>query len=229
VVSVIFLLFTSFLWATHFGSDPINHPPKVTLSLAGNIVSVAPGQQVIFTVSVSDPEDGSSDYQEIPIHEVFIKIKYVKHLFNNDIKNYNYNFSPGFINIKEARCFDCHQWKTDLVGPSFDKIKTANQQKAANKLVNSILQGSVGNWGNEMMPAQEIPETKAREIIDWLLGEDSNSIVEISRGLEGLFLADPAIQQGHYLLVASYRDRGVGEEMSDRKTGYHSIALTIVN
>ncbi len=229
MVSIIFLTLTTLLFTAPTGSDPINQSPVVKLILAENVDTVAPGQQISFTVSVMDPEDGSSDYQEIPTNEVFVEIRHFKYNTIKEISKYEYNPSSGLSNIKAVGCFDCHQWKNDLVGPSFSKIKQSSQQKAINGLIGSLLQGSAGNWGNEMMPAQDIPETKAREIITWLVGEKSNNLVEISRGFDGLFTAETSIQEGHYLLTASYRDHGVGAERSDRKTGYHSVSLTITN
>jgi cytochrome c551/c552 len=225
---VIFFLFA--LWTACLELKPANNqPPSVNLTLAGKVKSVKPGQQVPFLVSVTDPEDGSSDYQEIAIDEVFVEIRYIDQLINNGIGNKMYDPDLGIIYIKEQRCFDCHQWKTDLVGPAFGKIKQAYDPSETQELINAILNGSVGRWGNEMMPAQDIPLPQAQQIVSWLLGKDPDNMVEIIRGLDGLFVADFQFNHGYYLLTASYRDHGVGEEMSHRKTGYHHVVLEITD
>ena len=214
-------LYTAF--GTQFDSHS-NQPPEVTLILSEDIRTVTPGQQLTYSVAVSDHEDGSSKYLEIPGNQVYVE---VRHFIDKSAVDRPNGENIALMTIKEANCFDCHQWKADLVGPAMNKIIAAYRPNTSGQLVSSLIQGSVGKWGEEMMPAQGVSSDQAQEIVTWLLGSQPKSIVNIFRGLDGLFVANSNIEKGYYLLTASYRDKGTGAEMSNRLTGYYSILLTI--
>jgi cytochrome c551/c552 len=203
-----------------------NLPPKVTMNLSGVNRSIKPGQQVVYSIEVSDAEDGSTRYQEISPTEVFVEVRY----YQSQPDTLHYGFPedmPGLIYLKEAACFNCHQWKTQLVGPAFVDIISKYHSNHPEQLVFSILQGSIGKWGDEMMPSQPLSEHQAQDIVSWLMNANKNHSYAIQQGTEGFFTTDQNLKQGYYLVTASYRDHGTGESKVNRLTGYHRMVLTV--
>ncbi|MBT5483297.1 MAG: PQQ-dependent sugar dehydrogenase [Gammaproteobacteria bacterium] len=70
-------------------------------------------------------------------------------------------------------CMLCHRVDESLIGPSFQEIaaKYSTSQSNINLLVNSILEGGEGNWGDLPMSAHpNISATTARQMVDQILG-----------------------------------------------------------
>jgi cytochrome c len=56
-----------------------------------------------------------------------------------------------------------------VVGPGFKEV-TAKHAGKTDYLINKILQGSAGVWGNIAMPAQNLKPADAQAIAEWLAG-----------------------------------------------------------
>lgn len=70
-------------------------------------------------------------------------------------------------------CMSCHAQAQKLVGPSFDAIKAkyAGNPKAVDALVAVVQKGGSGVWGPVPMPGNpQIPESEARTLVMWILG-----------------------------------------------------------
>ena len=80
---------------------------------------------------------------------------------------------PPNVNVKElvgARgCPYCHDMRRKLLGPSFYEISERYSEKDKEKLVESILRGSKGKWGNYEMPPQKVSRQEAEWIAEWIL------------------------------------------------------------
>ncbi len=70
-------------------------------------------------------------------------------------KKNNQKDSPGLSVIKISNCMNCHAFKSKLIGPSFYEITQRYKpvRKTEDTLVNHILNGSKGRWGNVQMPS----------------------------------------------------------------------------
>lgn len=69
-------------------------------------------------------------------------------------------------------CMGCHAPDRKLVGPSFRDIaaRYAGQADAAPRLVERILRGSRGQWGQVPMPASpKVSADEARQLAGWIL------------------------------------------------------------
>ena len=53
-----------------------NSPPKVTISVQGKGNTFQWNSVVPYTIGVSDAEDGTTEYNDIPSHEVLLVAKY---------------------------------------------------------------------------------------------------------------------------------------------------------
>jgi cytochrome c len=73
---------------------------------------------------------------------------------------------------QESGCLACHSVKTKVLGPSYiDVAKKYKSDKSANKkLVNKIINGGTGNWGNIPMPPHpKLKKQDVQEIVNWIL------------------------------------------------------------
>ena len=81
----------------------------------------------------------------------------------------------SFANEALARkndCLGCHAVAVKLVGPAFKDVaaKYAEQSDAAERLVESVRNGSVGKWGDLPMPAHpKLSAADAKKLVEWVL------------------------------------------------------------
>lgn len=75
---------------------------------------------------------------------------------------------------RQKNCMACHSVNNKLVGPAFKDIgkRYEGQGGAEDKLVQTILKGSSGNWGAVPMPANgQVNEAEARALVKWILSQ----------------------------------------------------------
>ena len=83
--------------------------------------------------------------------------------------------SNSFANEALARkndCLGCHAVAVKLVGPAFKDVaaKYADQSDAAERLAESVRNGSVGKWGDLPMPAHpKLSAADAKKLAEWVL------------------------------------------------------------
>ena len=74
--------------------------------------------------------------------------------------------------VEASDCMRCHGWERNYVGPSFASIAQRYQARsdAETYLAGRIRGGSVGEWGNVIMPRHpQISEQQALQMARWLL------------------------------------------------------------
>ncbi|MGC9162923.1 MAG: c-type cytochrome [Thiomonas sp.] len=73
---------------------------------------------------------------------------------------------------KEKNCLACHAVDAKIVGPAYKAVaaKYAGKPGAEQMLVNAVLHGHVGTWGQVPMPANtNVTPAQAKELVDWIL------------------------------------------------------------
>jgi cytochrome c len=90
------------------------------------------------------------------------------------------------------------------VGPAYNAVAARYERtdETTSMLVNKILKGGKGNWGERAMPAQAVSEQEAGYIVDYILSLDERSSVPLT----GVIRPDNA--GGQYQLTATYTDQG---------------------
>jgi cytochrome c len=181
---------------------------------------------------VSDPEDGESKYDEIPSDDVLLQLIYIKGTVRNcDCYEDVIPEEPvGLSLMRNSDCFTCHQFKTKLIGPSFQEIaaRYASKTSARALLASRIKEGSMGVWGDIMMPGHpEISKEAANNIVDWVLQKGDKPGLNYLIGKEGsLRLEIPTGSgRGYFLLHAMYTDRGVPDKPEEKLTGSDIIVV----
>ena len=91
---------------------------------------------------------------------------------------YIFWFYPAFAGVPDKPyaetlaqkkfCLACHNVNVKMVGPAYKDV--AAKGESVDVLVNSILNGSSGKWGQIPMPAQAVTEEEARILAEWILG-----------------------------------------------------------
>jgi cytochrome c len=68
-------------------------------------------------------------------------------------------------------CFACHGIKEKKVGPAYVEVarRYAGEEGALERLVESILKGSMGRWGSIPMAPQPVSREEARILAEWIL------------------------------------------------------------
>ena len=64
-------------------------------------------------------------------------------------------------------CLACHNVNVKMVGPAYKDVAAKGDR--VDVLVNSILKGSGGKWGQIPMPPQPVTEEEARILAEWIL------------------------------------------------------------
>jgi len=83
--------------------------------------------------------------------------------------------SPAMANMELAQkksCLACHGVEQRMIGPSYKEVaaKYKGQKGADAKLVEKVLKGGKGAWGEIPMPANpQVSEAEAKELVHWIL------------------------------------------------------------
>lgn len=209
-----------------------NHPPEVRFLAPKNGQTYAVQSRVPYSLRISDPEDGESQYEEIPRNQVLLKVQHV----SGDALPPDGNGSPGkdppgLLGILGSNCLNCHAFKGRLIGPSFLDITRKYKAGASDMalMASRIKNGSSGVWGPVVMPGH--PELTAREIeemLRWIMEEAALDKTDYYTGTEGTILLNPPPgggKEGALLLTAGYTDQGV--DGAQRLKGESSIRIEI--
>lgn len=219
--------------ATAQVGDGKNHVPVVNIDRPTAMETVKRNALVPYTIQVVDQEDGNSAYEEIAEREVLLLAKYLEDssLLDAYLAKIDRDLSP-LLAMSQSTCLNCHRATTRLIGPSFDLIaeKYPSDDKAKAELVDKVIKGSSGNWGEEKMPPHpDIDRDEAGLIIDWILTQKDQPI-QFFIGLEGAIRIQKKTNdsnQGVYVLTAAYQDHGSTAYPEKRNVGLHSIVLRI--
>jgi cytochrome c len=75
---------------------------------------------------------------------------------------------------KSKNCLACHAVDHKVVGPAYKDVaaRYAGQKGSEDKLVQRVLKGSVGDWGQVAMPPNpQVSEAEARTLVKWILSQ----------------------------------------------------------
>jgi cytochrome c len=227
------------IWNTGSVYNTQNQAPVVKIVFPADGSEHREGTMIRYQIAVTDREDGASEFGEIQPQMVLLEATMLAG--TQQANQYQANLleserdPPGLGLIKSSGCFNCHNDKTSLVGPSWQQLAQRYTPDPATlqTLANHVIHGSKGNWGEEPMPAN--PDLSTRELavmIAYILNQGARVQSCVYAGLEGsVQLTDPMLNNddhGVYVLTASYTDSGIDGDSSTRKRGQHSIMVKVV-
>ena len=213
-----------------------NIPPVVKIIKPTDGLQVKWNMLVPYEIEVADQEDGTSEYDEINASEVILQVKYTTDTARviEHIDRQSQQMPTGLKWISRSNCFSCHRPYSTLIGPSFADVanKYADEAGATVYLLDKIIGGSKGLWGDvEMPPNPELEEEKVKDMVQWILDECDEDDVQYYVGLSGAFRtreSQPAGSEGYYVLSAFYQDYGTEEELYDEVMGEAVVILRVV-
>lgn len=213
---------------------PENSLPSVRIISPVNNSKVQWNTIIPYSISVSDKEDGNSEYDEIANNEVILFVNYFSD--SSNVKKYlrdqsRTNQEP-LLWMSRSTCFNCHTSKNKLIGPSFESIarRYSGDPASVEGLAKKIIAGSSGTWSDVKMPPHpDLQIDQAKTLVSWILKNNSNPDQTFYVGKEGSIgtREKPGKEPGKavYILTANYTDHGQKNDGQRSKTGIHSIVL----
>lgn len=79
--------------------------------------------------------------------------------------------ADGQALARKHACTSCHQLEKKVVGPAYKEIAGRYGEDDKAMLVDKVLQGGAGNWGQIPMPPHQgrVPQEEVATIVDWIL------------------------------------------------------------
>ena len=217
-----------------------NSSPKITITSPLNNGLFSWNATIRYSIKIIDNEDGSSEYDEINAKEVLLEVCYLKDA--SKVKTYlagkanMVKENKGLTILRNSDCFTCHASKNKLIGPSFELIAKRYQvnKNSLERLTKKVMNGSTGIWGKVAMPAHPaMKNDEIREMISWILTNNSNPNISYYPGIEGAFRTKEktAKEKGKEILVitASYTDHGEKGSAQNKKYGQYTVLLNAAN
>lgn len=215
-----------------------NSPPTVTISVQTEGNTFQWNTIVPYTIIVSDAEDGATEYNEIPSHEVVLVGRYLPDstVITENFMSELMLHHDAVLAMSKALCFNCHAAKANLIGPSFEQVAVRYKtvDGAIDRLTKKIIDGSTGTWSDlKMPPHPDLEIQDVTEMVTWILKNNSDPDLFYLVGTKGalrtkLKPTNPS-PAGVYLLTASYMDHGAKKSNdalgAPGKRGQHMLVL----
>ena len=214
--------------------QPENHPPIVKIIAPKDNSLFDWNSQVNYAISISDKEDGESKYEEINPKEVLLEVKYAGDVSKiaAELNKTGESNSPGLAAIRTSNCFNCHNFDSKSIGPSFNEISKRYPATSANigLMVKRTREGSTGVWGKVSMPThRELTKEETQNMVEWILKNTTTPNINYYIGTDGSFrLKQPvgSTQKAAYILIASYTDHGLKEGSKQRLKGQDAVVIS---
>ncbi len=184
-----------------------NDPPAVDIVLASNSSFYWEGVPIQYQVKVEDREDGSLAKGSINSEAVDFSFNFVPTASSTDDLGHKM-VTDGFALIEGSGCKACHSYEKQSVGPAYNAVaaRYERSEETTSMLVNKILKGGKGNWGERAMPAQAVSEQEAGYIVDYILSIDERSSLPLAGSLTPELR--PKDTGGQYEMTVKYTDQG---------------------
>lgn len=198
-----------------------NERPKVSLGFSGNRSFFFGNTPFVYNVNIEDKEDGSLADGKIPAEQVALTINFLDQSEDKTLQAQGHaaqaasaNIATGKELIAKLGCIACHDLDNTVLGPPYRKVavRYKNQADAQSYLVNKVINGSMGVWGGQAMPAQmQVKEEQAHQMIQYVLSLASEKAAGPALPLSGSYPLNKHTGDGanaSYLIEASYQDKG---------------------
>ncbi len=191
-----------------------NEAPVVNIRIEGNKSFYFPGKPVAYTVSVRDPDDPSVAGD---VGNVFVSADYVEGLDKAGASMGHQVMTESMTGknlVLSLDCKACHKEVGKSIGPSYEDVSKRYQKdpNASTYLVDKIIKGGSGVWGETAMPAHpNLSEGDARQIVSWVLSLSDDKQKQKSLPPSGSVpttLGKKPTDEGVLVLSASYTDKG---------------------
>lgn len=194
-----------------------NEAPNVQVNV-GNNPYFWYGKDISYNVEVTDYEDGNvskSNPEKVKTSiQYFAEGQDMTLMAQGHLAQMEASLiANGKVLMDGSDCKSCHHPMEQINGPSYFEISRKYTSSDKNYLVEKVLKGGNGVWGETVMSAHpQLSEEDAAQMIDWILNLDNISVSEQkSIPLKGEYTFnahDPEKTSGTYLIMATYIDEG---------------------
>lgn len=190
-----------------------NETPSVELLIKGNKTFYFPGKNIQYEVTINDKGDTSKPNPE----NLIVSADYVEGTDKAAASPGHKVLSEAMVgkNITQALdCKSCHKTTEKSIGPSFTDValKYEKDPNAMPYLVNKIIKGGSGVWGEVKMAAHpDLLETDAKKIVTWIqtLGTEKRVVKSLpQKGSLNSTQNKPVKDNGILYVSATYTDNG---------------------
>jgi glucose/arabinose dehydrogenase/cytochrome c551/c552 len=205
-----------------------NTIPEIKIEIAENQKVFKIGEPIAYKIIINDKEDKAN----IDTSNIFIAVEYVKTVDKTSkaYEHLNDNPTQGKILMQDYDCKSCHKTDELSIGPSFSTVaaKYDTDVHTIQYLINKIIRGGGGVWGENVMPAHpNLQPKEAQKLVNWILSLKNTN--KQSLPLSGKLIAQfKDAKSGEFMKIsASYTDKGF--KGLPPQTGNSIIYLTNYN
>jgi cytochrome c len=148
-----------------------NEAPEVKIRVEGNQQFYFPGTPIKYEVSVTDKDDPNAGSDPA---DIYVSADFVEGYDKAGANLGHQVVSEVVIGkglIQGLDCKSCHKDNEKSIGPAYADVakKYAGRADASNYLIEKILKGGAGVWGEVAMPAHpELSKEDARKIVSYI-------------------------------------------------------------
>ncbi len=196
-----------------------NELPEVDIRFTGNSQFFWGSSTFDYEVLVSDAEDGTMG-QGIDPSTVTFSADYLArgHDVTEVLQGHEANLAAsanlvGKALVQGSDCMACHQENSVSVGPPYTMIaeRYANDPAAIDGIVDNIINGSTGVWGDLVMsPHPQLTPDETEKMVRYIfsLGDEATVNGLPTQGSFALNQHKTGETDGRYIFIASYTDKG---------------------
>ncbi|TKK65680.1 PKD domain-containing protein [Ilyomonas limi] len=198
-----------------------NEIPDVTIQLGGNKSFYLPGKPIPYTVKVQDKGavDNANLYISANFVEGYDRAGDANIGAGTHIAGRNLAFSMD--------CKTCHKEAEKSIGPAFIDVskKYEKDPNAMNYLMNKVMKGGAGVWGDQAMPAHpNISQADLKQIIEYVMSLSQKTTLQKSLPPTGT-ITPPAGAKGNATLVVAASYTNTPANNLKALTGSNTVAL----
>ncbi len=212
-----------------------NDAPEVSINFNGNTMFYWGNSTFDYNVTVKDSEDGTLGNGINP-SEVTFTADYLQH--GRDVTEViqghqaNMEASANLVGkalLEGSDCKACHNITEKSVGPTFKQIadKYAGNDGSIKTLVDKVIKGGSGVWGDLMMsPHPQLTTDETEKMIRYIFSLNKKGVATglPPKGSYSLNKHKATDKEGTYIFTASYTDKGAAG--SKPLTGTKIVALS---
>lgn len=200
-----------------------NSRPEVEVEIIeGNTTMYLPNVPFDYNVRIRDKEDGIA----IDTFNVFIDMEYTELIeepeqFGHQIDEQSHK---GSELTQSLDCKSCHKEKDKSIGPSYLDVSRRYTVDDKDYLINKIVSGGSGAWGQVAMPGHpNLSKKELDQIVEWILSLTTKNSSVSTMPLRGTINPTESVKGKVLRLFARYEDMGVNGEM--RLSGSDEVVL----
>ena len=192
-----------------------NAAPLVDIEINGNSTFYFPDTPVSYMVNVNDPDDPTASED---LSGLYVSADYIE---GSDMVQADQghqvmaNVNTARTMIETLNCQACHGIDAESIGPSYTAVADFYEDSSdvTSHLVNKIINGGSGVWGETVMPGHiNLSEEDAEMIVEWIQSlNDEETGGNESLPAEGTIdptLGSQPVPNGMLILTASFTDNG---------------------